>query len=230
MRIRNWELNIGRIRFNFQCSILNSYPRGTHGSFACHVEGQSVRLVPLEPSHTDELLDWALEPSVWSHTSSGIRSRSDLVEYISTALEWQHANTALPFATIEKKSGRAVGSTRFANADHANKRLEIGWTWLGKPFQRTALNTEAKLLMLEYAFERLDCVRVELKTSPENLVSRAAILRLGAKEEGTLRHHLILPNGRPRDTVYYSILRSEWPAVRDNLRDKLAMYASRISP
>lgn len=186
------------------------------------LEGRHVRLEPLSTAHAPDLLQHALDPELWRFTPTVIASAVDLDRYIATALEWQRNDTALAFATVDRASGKAIGSTRFANVDHANRRVEIGWTWLGAPFQRTALNTEAKLLMLEHAFERLDCIRVELKTGHENLKSRAAIGRLGAREEGTLRHHVILPDGRLRDTVYFSILRDEWPAVRDNLADKLA--------
>lgn len=114
-----------------------------------------------------------------------------------------------------------MGSTRFANADPGNRRVEIGWTWLGRAFQRTALNTEAKLLMLGHAFDQLGCLRVELKTDALNARSRAAIRRLGAVEEGTLRRHMITSTGRVRDTVYYSVLREEWPAVRAGLAARL---------
>jgi RimJ/RimL family protein N-acetyltransferase len=114
-----------------------------------------------------------------------------------------------------------VGSTRFANADATHRRVEIGWTWLGRDAQRTALNTEAKLLLLGHAFDALGCIRVELKTDALNARSRSAIRRLGAVEEGTLRQHMITSTGRMRDTVYYSILHHEWPAVRDALAARL---------
>src|SRR5262249_26078082 len=144
--------------------------------------------------------------------------------YIATALDSQRANAALPFALVDRASGKAVGSTRFGNVDHPNRRVEIGWTWLARPYQRTAFNTEAKLLMLEHAFDRLGCVRVELRTGVNNVISRTAIRRLGAVEEGVFRHHLVLPDGRLRDTVCYSILRDEWPSVRANLRDRLSRH------
>ena len=130
--------------------------------------------------------------------------------------------TALPFATVDRKSGRAIGSTRFGNIVPEHKRIEIGWTWISPQFQRSAVNTEAKFLMLRYAFERLGCNRVELKTNSLNMRSRNAILRIGAKEEGTLRSHMINPDGTLRDTVYYSILAPEWPDVRARLEARLA--------
>jgi RimJ/RimL family protein N-acetyltransferase len=126
---------------------------------------------------------------------------------------------------VDRATGRAIGSTRFGNIDAPNRRVEIGWSWLGRAFQRRAFNTEAKLLMLAHAFERLGCIRVELRADALNAKSRAAIARLGAKEEGTLRHHMILPSGRLVDWAYYSILRDEWPAVRAGLEEKLAAHA-----
>lgn len=128
----------------------------------------------------------------------------------------------LPFATIEKRSGRAIGSTRYANIDAGNRRLEIGWTWIAGNWQRTAVNTEAKYLMLRHAFETLRCIRVEFKTDALNERSRNAILRIGAKEEGTFRKHVITASGRVRDTVYFSIVDSEWNAVKKMLEARLS--------
>jgi RimJ/RimL family protein N-acetyltransferase len=184
--------------------------------------GRHVRLEPLAERHADDLVGVALDEQLWRWTATQVRSRAELDAYIATALQWQRDDTALPFATVDLASGRAIGSTRLANADHANRRVEIGWSWLGRAFQRTALNTEAKLLMLAHAFGPLDCIRVELKTDALNERSRSAIRRLGAAEEGTLRHHMITSTGRMRDSVYYSILRDEWPAVHDGLVAKLA--------
>jgi RimJ/RimL family protein N-acetyltransferase len=141
-------------------------------------------------------------------------------DYIDSALAAQAAGTAIPFATVERASGRVVGSTRFMNIDVANRRVEIGATWIAKPWQRTAINTEAKYLMLRHAFETLGCVRVELKTDALNLRSRAAILRIGAREEGTLRQHMVTWRGRLRDSVYFSILDSEWAGVKGDLEAK----------
>jgi RimJ/RimL family protein N-acetyltransferase len=143
--------------------------------------------------------------------------------YIETALEGQAAGIALPFATIARATGRAIGSTRFANIDRANRHVEIGWTWLGEKCQRTAANTEAKYLMLRHAFETWRCLRVEFKTDSLNERSRAALLRIGAKEEGIFRNHVITWTGRIRHSVYYSIVDSEWPAVKAHLQDKLGM-------
>jgi RimJ/RimL family protein N-acetyltransferase len=186
------------------------------------LEGRHVRLEPLTTDHVDALFAVGLDPDLWQWTTALIRSRAEMLGYVETALAWQARGTALPFATVERASGRAAGSTRFANYEREHRRVEIGWTWLGREFQRTALNTEAKLLMLTHAFEALGCLRVEFKTDVFNRRSRDAILRLGAKEEGVLRQHMVTSSGRLRDTVYYSILDREWPAVRAGLQARLA--------
>jgi N-acetyltransferase len=188
------------------------------------LEGRHVRLEPLSRRHKSQLALVALDPELWRFTPTQIHSLDDLDAYIETALSWQEAGTAIPFATVDRSTGRAVGSTRFGNIDTQNRRAEIGWTWLGRDFQRKAFNTEAKLLMLTHAFERMDWIRVELRTDALNTKSRNAIARLGAREEGILRHHMILPNGRLIDWVYYSILRDEWPSVRAGLEQKLASH------
>ncbi len=173
-------------------------------------------------THHAQLCEAGLEPDIWRWTTSVAQTPEDVRTYIETALKWQAEGHALPFATIEKSSGRAAGSTRFGNIDRANRRVEIGWTWLGLAWQRTPVNTEAKYLMLRHAFETWGCLRVELKTDALNERSRAAILRLGAQEEGVFRKHMIVTGGRVRDTVYYSIVDDEWPAVKARLEEKLA--------
>jgi N-acetyltransferase len=190
------------------------------------LEGRHVRLEPLSREHKADLVEVALDPDLWRWTPTQIHSADDLEAYIETALSLEDAGTALPFATVDRSTGRAIGSTRFGNVDRENRRVEIGWSWLGRAFQRKAFNTEAKLLMLAHAFEHMGCIRVELRADALNAKSRTAIARLGAKEEGTLRHHLILPNGRLVDWVYYSILRDEWPSVRAGLEQKLALHAT----
>lgn len=186
------------------------------------LEGKYVRLEPLSFDHQAALREVGLDPELWRLTTTIIHNSEEMRTYIETALKWQAEGTALPFATIEQSTGKAVGSTRFANIDKANRRMEIGWTWIARPWQRTPINTEAKYLMLRHAFETLGCIRVELKTDALNEKSRNAMLRIGAKEEGILRSHIILHNGRIRDTVYYSIIESEWPGVKRNLESKLS--------
>jgi RimJ/RimL family protein N-acetyltransferase len=186
------------------------------------LEGRHIRLEPLSLAHHAQLCEIGLDPEIWRWTTSLIRTPEDMRTYIETALKLQADGSALPFATIETASGRAVGSTRFGNIDRANRRVEIGWTWIGLKWQRTVVNTEAKYLMLRHAFETLGCIRVELKTDVLNERSRKAILRIGAKEEGTLRNHMIVPGGRIRDSVYFSIIDREWPEVKAGLEEKLA--------
>jgi RimJ/RimL family protein N-acetyltransferase len=189
---------------------------------AITLEGQHVRLEPLKAHHVEPLLKAARDPRIWEFTSNIISTAADMQKYVETALDWQNAGTAVPFVTMERASHRVIGSTRFANIDRDHRRAEIGWTWLNPEYWRTAINTEAKYLMLRHAFEQWKCIRVELKTAAKNARSRAAILRLGAKEEGTLRHHMIQPDGSYRDSVYFSVLDEEWPAVRKGLEERLA--------
>ena len=185
------------------------------------LEGTHVRLEPLTLEHHAALCGVGLEPELWRWTTADVRSPEDLRRYLQRALQDQREGRALPFATIERASGKAVGSTRFGSIEVAHRRVEIGWTWIGRAWQRTAINTEAKVLMLRHAFEVWGALRVEFKTNAMNYRSRTAIARLGAKEEGTLRKHMISERGAPRDSVYYSILDTEWPAVRAGLEEKM---------
>ena len=183
--------------------------------------GRYVRLEPLTLDHVERLAPVALDPELWRLTTNVVRSVDDLRAYVEEALAAQAAGLALPFATIDVATGRAIGSTRFGNAARRDRRVEIGWTWLARDAQRTAANTEAKLLMLGHAFDRWHANRVELKTDALNARSRAAILRLGATEEGTFRHHMVTYEGRLRNSVWFSVLREEWAGVRERLERKL---------
>lgn len=185
------------------------------------LEGQYVRLEPLSLDHHSALCKVGLDPDLWRWTTTSITTADQMRAYIETALDWELEGTALPFAAVEKRSGQVVGSTRFGNLDRLNRRVEIGWTWVASNWQRTPINTEAKYLMLRHAFETLGCIRVEFKTDSLNERSRRAILRIGAKEEGVLRNHMICDNGRLRHTVYYSIIDSEWPAAKERLERML---------
>jgi N-acetyltransferase len=185
------------------------------------LEGAHVILEPLDQSHFEGLSKIAFDPDLWRLNIATIRDADELKASIEAMLAAQAAGTMLPFATIERASQRVIGSTRFMNIERAHRRLEIGGTWIAKRGQRTVINTEAKYLMLRHAFEELGCVRVELKTDALNQQSRTAILRIGAKEEGTLRQHTLTWNGRTRDTVYFSILDKEWPQVKADLDAKL---------
>ncbi len=181
--------------------------------------GQHVRLEPLTRDHANALWAVAQDRALWQWALSDVVSRADLDAYIETVLEAQAAGTALPFVIVA--AGTVAGSTRFGNAAPEHGRVEVGWTFVGAPWQRTAVNTEAKRLLLGHAFEALGARRVELKTDARNAASRAAIARLGAVEEGTLRQHAVRAHGDVRDTVYFSILADEWPTVRARLDARL---------
>ena len=185
------------------------------------LEGDFVRLEPMTLGHHAGLSEVGLDPEIWRYTLTLVRTPDDMHSYMESALELQRDGTTLPFVTIERSSGRIVGSTRFGNYDPANRRIEIGWTWIAPPWQRTAINTEAKYLMLSQAFEKLGCVRIELKTDVLNTRSRQAMLRIGATEEGVLRKHSLVWDGRYRDSIYYSILDEEWPGVKQQLEKML---------
>jgi RimJ/RimL family protein N-acetyltransferase len=185
------------------------------------LEGTHVRLEPLAESHHAALCEVGLDPELWHLIPYRVTTAQEMRAYIVTALHEETAAKSLAFATVERASGKAIGATRFMNIDVANRRVEIGGTWIAPPWQRTVINTEAKYLMLRHAFEVLGCVRVEFKTDALNTRSRNAILRIGAREEGTLRRHTVTWTGRIRDTVYFSILDSEWPHVKADLEIRL---------
>ena len=188
------------------------------------LEGDFVRLEPLSSAHAETLFEIGSDPDIWRWTTSVIENLADMKIYVAEALEMQKRGEAVPFVTIDKDSGEIVGSTRFGHIDVSNKRVEIGWTWINPKWQRTYINTEAKLLMLTHAFESWKCVRVEIITDVLNERSRTAILRLGAKEEGVLRQHMVLKTGRLRDTVVHSIIDSEWSEIKKNLTNKLRSF------
>lgn len=185
--------------------------------------GEWVRLEPLDlERHLDPLAAIALDPILWRWTLNVVETKDDLRRYLEEALREQAEGRSVPFATIDIATGRAAGCTRFGNIETRHRRVEIGWTWVGREYQRTRVNSEAKLLMLQHAFETWGCHRVELKTNVLNERSRNAMLRIGAKEEGILRKHALNDRGVPRDTVYYSVIDDEWPGVKERLRAMLA--------
>lgn len=182
------------------------------------LEGTRVRLEPLSLNrHFDGLATIALDPDLWLWTLNTVETAEDLRRYLEEALREQREGRSLPLVTVDRESGTIAGCTRFGNIEPKHRRVEIGWTWVGKEFRRTHVNTEAKYLMLRHAFETWECQRVELKTNVLNRRSRDAMLRIGAKEEGTLRSHAISDRGVVRDTIYYSVIAAEWPAVREGL-------------
>lgn len=186
------------------------------------LEGQFICLEPLSMAHHAGLCEVGLEEPIWRWTPNLVRTRNDMRAYIGEAMAVQAAGAALPFATIDRVTGRPIGSTRFGNIDRTHRRVEIGWTWLGLHWQRTAANTEAKYLMLVHAFETWGCIRVEFKTDSLNEASRRALLRIGAREEGILRNHMVTYSGRVRHTVYFSIIDAEWPAAKEQLQLRLS--------
>jgi RimJ/RimL family protein N-acetyltransferase len=185
------------------------------------LEGRHVRLEPLSQGHHGGLSAVGIEEELWRWIPTPVRTPEEMSAYIATALEEQARGVSLPFAQIEKSSGRVIGCTRYGNIERTHHRVEIGWTWVAPAWQRTGVNTEAKYLLLRHAFETLGCIRVELKTDALNEKSRAAILRIGAREEGTFRNHMITGSGRIRHSVYFSIVDSEWPAVKGRLQNMM---------
>ena len=179
--------------------------------------GSLVSLQPITPGHERGLIEATQDGSLWQLWFTSVPSPEQVGAYIATALDLQHMDSALAFSIIEISTGRILGSTRFCNIDAKNRRVEIGYTWYRQSAQRTGVNTECKLLLLQHAFEQLQCIAVEFRTNWHNHKSRAAIARLGAKQDGVLRQHMLMPDGQYRDTVVFSILNSEWPAVKAQL-------------
>lgn len=186
------------------------------------LDGEYVRLEPMMESHLDALTEAGGFEELWLLTTTRAVTRDEMHIYMESAFADQAQGTALPFVTVDKASGRIIGSTRFGNIDAANRRAEIGWTWITPEFQRTYVNSEAKYLMLRHAFEVWGCVRVELKTDVLNTKSRAAMKRIGATEEGIFRKHVLTQGGRYRDSVYFSIIDTEWHEVSNLLESFLS--------
>jgi RimJ/RimL family protein N-acetyltransferase len=184
--------------------------------------GTTVELRPLQHEHAQALLDAAADGELWNLTLTVVPGPETIGSYIAAALDGRAAGTVMPYVIALRESGAIVGSTRFWKIDRANRKLEIGHTWLSESMQRSAVNTEAKYLLLSYAFDVLRCVRVQFTTDELNAKSRAAILRLGAKQEGVVRHERIMPDGRKRNSVRFSIVDDEWPAAKAMLEAKLA--------
>ncbi|MCJ2376709.1 GNAT family N-acetyltransferase [Vibrio sp. ZSDZ34] len=183
-----------------------------------------VRLVPLQKEHRDDLVNAAADGKLWTLWFTSVPSEHSIDDYIETALQDKKLGRSLPFVVIEKSTNKVIGSTRFCNADPKNKRLEIGYTWYAKRYQRSAVNSHCKRLLLQHAFESLDVIAVEFRTHWHNQKSRSAIARLGAKQDGVLRNHQKMSDGSYRDTVVFSIIDQEWPVVRKSLDHKLAEY------
>jgi len=186
-----------------------------------HLTGQHVELLPLRADHAQALLDAAADGELWNLTVTVVPGPDTVADYIAKAEKGREEGSVLPFVILDRHTGKIVGSTRFWKVDRANRKLEIGHTWLALSAQRTPINSEAKLLLLTHAFEELGCVRVQFTTDELNEKSRSAILRLGAVQEGIVRHERIMPDGRKRNSVRFSIIDSEWPEVKARLLERL---------
>lgn len=190
------------------------------------LQGARVALEPLTAAHLPGLADAIRDGELWKLPVTLVPHPDDLPAFLQQALDRGEANLELAFATRDRSSGVIAGSTRFMKIDRRHRRVEIGFTFLGSTWQRTHVNTEAKLLMLRHAFEAWRCIRVELLTDVLNTRSRTAIERLGARQEGVLRRHMIMRDGRVRDSALYSITDAEWPSVQQRLSEKLSSSAS----
>jgi RimJ/RimL family protein N-acetyltransferase len=187
------------------------------------LSGRFARLVPLRPEHADGLLAVAGDPEIWTYMVTGRLSSPDrMAQGIEELLRREAAGTDLPFTVLARPGDVPVGMTRFLEIDRPHRRAEIGGTWYGRPYRRTPVNTECKLLLLRYAFEVEGARRVQLKTDLRNLRSQRAIERLGATREGVLRSHMVMPDGYARSSVVYSVIDAEWPAIRARLEAMLA--------
>jgi RimJ/RimL family protein N-acetyltransferase len=190
------------------------------------LEGRVVRLEPMAPTHVDGLAKVAFDPELWIWTLARPTDRAGLEAWMATAMANAAAGTELPFVTIDRATGRPIGSSRYLNIVPEHRRLEIGWTWVASAWHRRGANREAKLLMLEHAIEGLGCHRVEFKTDSLNEKSRAALLGVGATFEGIFRNHMVMPEGRLRHSAYYSVIDSEWPNVKARLLESIDKVVS----
>jgi RimJ/RimL family protein N-acetyltransferase len=185
------------------------------------LKGSTLELHPLQAEHAVQLVQAARDGELWNMKVTVIPGPDTVEAYMAKALEGRQAGTVMPFAVVQRETGRVVGSTRFWKIDRSNRKLEIGHTWLSQSVQRSGLNTEMKYLLLSYAFETMNCVRVQFTTDELNEKSRAAILRIGATQEGIVRHERIMPDGRKRNSVRFSIIDTEWPQVKAMLLAKI---------
>ena len=189
--------------------------------YETHLESKNVKLIPMTTSHAEQLIEAVEDGKLWDIWYTGVPHQDSVHNYIDQALAEQARGKALAFVVFHKASQKIIGSTRYCNADSLNKRLEIGYTWYSQSYQKTSVNTECKLLLLEHAFEKLESIAVEFRTHWHNHKSRIAIARLGAKQDGILRNHQKDEDGCYRDTVVFSIINHEWPVVRKSLEYKL---------
>ena len=195
------------------------------------LRGRHVRLEPLAQTHASDLLRAGSDPDIWRYMPRGpLHDRADIDRFIAEAVAEMDSGRQIPFAIVDAQSGTAIGSTRYLELRRAHRALEIGWTWIATAHQRTPVNTQCKLLLIEHAFEALGAVRVQFRTDARNVRSQTAIARIGAHREGVLRKSMILWDGFVRDTVYFSIVDDQWPAVKRRLLAMLATPSGETSP
>lgn len=195
------------------------------------LRGRHVRLEPLSQTHAAELLRAGSDPDIWRYMPRGpLHDRADIDRYIAEALAEMESGRQIPFAIVDAQSGVAIGSTRYLEIRRAHRALEIGWTWIATAHQRTPVNTQCKLLLIEHAFETLGAVRVQFRTDARNVRSQTAIARIGGHREGVLRKSMILWDGFVRDTVYFSIVDDQWPAVKRRLLAMPGIPTGETSP
>ncbi len=185
------------------------------------LESNRILIRPLSIKDKETLKDIAFDPDIWKYTPSRISDESDLDKYIANALNEREKDLRYSFLIITKELNFAAGSTSYGNISFKDKRIEIGWSWLGKNYRGSGINEHCKFLLMEYAFERLGFVRVEFKTDVLNIAARKALLKIGAVEEGVLRSHTLMNDGRRRDTIYYSVLANEWQSAKEKLLLKI---------
>ena len=185
------------------------------------LEGEFVRLEPMRLEHATALAAVGLRHDIFRYFPVAVDTTEQMEAYVRHCVAGTEAGTFVTWATVLRDTDRPVGSTGYLNIDRQNRKLEIGGTWVAPEWQRTAVNTEAKYLQLRHAFETLGCNRVEFKTDSLNAKSRAALARIGAVEEGTMRSHMVMPDGRLRHSVYFSVIASEWPGVKARLEEML---------
>jgi N-acetyltransferase len=185
------------------------------------LDGIRIRLEPMTLEHLAGLEAVAFDDRIWRYMMTWVKNRDDLKRWMESALTAEAAGTVLPWVTVLKAENRVIGSTRFMDLDRTHKTTELGSTWLAPEFHGAGLNAEAKLLQLRYAFEELELNRVALKTHHENLQSQAAMRKIGAVAEGTFRNHYVMPDGSARHSVWFSIIREDWPRVRSLLEERV---------
>ncbi len=181
------------------------------------LENERSRLEPLHESHYKDLLPVAMEKEIWEFTTATVNNEADFRRYFNNALEERKKGLSYPFAIYDKLYNRYAGCTRYGNIAFLHKRVEIGWTWYAPALQRTGINKATKFLLLSFGFEQLDLNRIELKTSSKNLKSQGAMLKIGAVKEGTFRRYMLNENGTVRDTVFFSFIKEEWPAIKESI-------------